>query len=614
MRFIILFLSVFLFADMNVNVYVDKNFKMDLPKPFVKKDFKQLQKNGFYILSYDKLPLIVENNLSVISGIGHLKTYIYSHKNLNDIKVVGNANLPAKILFNVIDEVSYIHASVEDFKKNKVDAIVLNDKIYIKNSYLYDLDNLGIVFNKFYLVAYKDFLEKNKDAASFLSAYFPKMKTNSSLILTGYYLKSKINISSIYDDMFKEVVAKKLKVAVTPYWPPFDLEVNGELKGIGIDFWKLIAQKAKLDYEIITQPIWIKILNGIKSKKYDITPNTSATPDREEYAIFSKPYVEFPLAIACRNDLKIKNIDNISTIAVGYNYTAHKMMKEHYPYLNYVPAKSVIDAFELVKAKKAQCVVDILPTIVWLMNEKNIGSMRIFFKTPFTFKLQVMLRKDLLDVKRKIDKAIDNISIFEKNKIISRYIGEKILIEEKKYSIWVYLVIFVLILILIFIFLKARTYKEQSEFDALTQIYNRGTIEKILHKKIKETNGSVIFFDIDHFKQINDTFGHEKGDLVLSKLAAIIQKNIRNSDYFGRWGGEEFVIILPNASFDAAYKIAEKLRKIIENSDFEGLKITISLGVSEFKKGDNPEDVLKKVDRALYEAKNSGRNQVKGIK
>ncbi|ACM92128.1 diguanylate cyclase/phosphodiesterase domain 1 [Nautilia profundicola AmH] len=614
MRFIFLFLSVFLFADMNVNVYVDKNFKIELPKPFIKKEFKYLNKEGFFILSYDKLPLIVENNLSVIAGIGHLKTYIYTHKNLKDIKVIGNANLPVKIMFNVIGDVKYIDSSIEDFKQNKIDAIVLNKKVYIKDAFLYDLDNFGIEFNKFYLVAYKDFLNKYKDAASFLSAYFPKAKTNSSLILTGYYLKRKVNISSIYDDMFKEVVAKKLKVAVTPYWPPFDLEVHGELKGIGIDFWKLIAKKAELDYEIVSEPIWIKILNGIKEKKYDITPNTSSTPDRKKYAIFSKPYVEFPLAIACRNDLDIKSIDDIQSLAVGYHYTAHKMMKQHYPYLNYVPAKSVIDAFELVKNKKAQCVVDVLPTIVWLMNQNNIGSMRIFFKTPFTFKLQVMLRKDLIDVKQKIDKAIDKISVFEKNKIISQYIGEKIYIKEDKFSGWFYFIIFTLILITIFIFIKAKVYKEKSEFDALTQIYNRGTIEKILNKKIKETDGSLIFFDIDHFKNINDNYGHEKGDLVLASLARIIQKNIRSSDYFGRWGGEEFVIILPQAPYEIAYKIAEKLRKIIEQTDFDGLNITISLGVSEFKKGDNPEVVLKKVDEALYEAKNSGRNQVKGKK
>jgi polar amino acid transport system substrate-binding protein len=161
---------------------------------------------------------------------------------------------------------------------------------------------------------------------------------------------------------------------------------------------------------------------------------------------------------------------------------------------------------------------------------------------------------------------------------------------------------------------KARNYKTISEFDALTRIYNRGTIEKILHKKIKETDGSIIFFDIDHFKQVNDTYGHEKGDTVLVRLAEIISKNIRKSDFFGRWGGEEFVIVLPNAPFEAAYKIAEKLRKIIEKSDLEGLKVTISAGVTEFKKGENENDVINRVDEALYEAKNNGRNQVKGKK
>jgi polar amino acid transport system substrate-binding protein len=612
MRFVLLFLSVLLFADVNINVYVDKNFTETLPKPFVKKEFKRLKKDGFYILGYNKLPLIIENNLSVIAGIGHIKTYIVSYKDLNDIKSVANANLPAKVLFNVFGDVSFVKGGEEDFEQHKVDAFVSTRKIYVKNSYLYDLDHLGLSFNRFYLAADKNFLNKHKDAASFLSAYLPKDKANSSVILTAYYLNKRIHISSIYDDMFKEVVAKKLKVAVTPYWPPFDLEVKGQLRGIGIDFWKLIAKKAGLDYEIITQPVWLKILNGIKNKKYDITPNTSKTADREKYAIFSKPYVEFPLAIACRNDLDIKSIKDIKSIAVGYHYTAHKMMLKHYPNLNYVPAKSVIDAFELVRDKKAECVVDVLPVVVWLINQKHIGDMRVFFKTPFTFKLQVMLRKDLKGVKRKIDKAIDNISIFEKNRIISQYIGEKILIKENRFGVWGYFVIIALILLILFIFFKAKIYKTQSEFDALTNIYNRGTIEKILKKKVKESDGALIFFDIDHFKKINDTYGHEKGDFVLKKFAEIIKSNIRNSDYFGRWGGEEFIIILPHATYEIAFKIAEKLRKIVEKFDFDGLHITISLGVTEYKKGDDAEKVLKKTDEALYEAKNSGRNNVKG--
>jgi polar amino acid transport system substrate-binding protein len=161
---------------------------------------------------------------------------------------------------------------------------------------------------------------------------------------------------------------------------------------------------------------------------------------------------------------------------------------------------------------------------------------------------------------------------------------------------------------------KANLYRRQAQEDALTGIYNRGSIESILKKLLRKEDGSILFFDIDHFKKINDTYGHEKGDFVLKKLAKIIKDHIRESDIFGRWGGEEFVLILPNTPYEKALIVAEKIRKIVESSDFDGIDVTISVGVSEFRKGDSVKSVVKKADLAMYKAKEDGRNRVKGIK
>ena len=121
----------------------------------------------------------------------------------------------------------------------------------------------------------------------------------------------------------------------------------------------------------------------------------------------------------------------------------------------------------------------------------------------------------------------------------------------------------------------------------------------------------MMILDIEKFKSVNDNYGHQVGDIVLKEFTQIIKYNIRQNDIFGRWGGEEFMIIAPNTSLENSINLAQKLRAIVQTHNFEiiGLK-TCSIGVSEYTIGDKLEDVIKRADEALYLAKNSGRNRV----
>lgn len=121
---------------------------------------------------------------------------------------------------------------------------------------------------------------------------------------------------------------------------------------------------------------------------------------------------------------------------------------------------------------------------------------------------------------------------------------------------------------------------------------------------------SILFIDLDHFKAINDQYGHLEGDRVLIEFASLTRDSLRNSDLFCRWGGEEFIIILDKADIDTAYTIAEKLRHKIREHDF-GLNsaITLSIGISQYDPGSTIADTIKAADTAMYAAKNRGRNQ-----
>lgn len=156
----------------------------------------------------------------------------------------------------------------------------------------------------------------------------------------------------------------------------------------------------------------------------------------------------------------------------------------------------------------------------------------------------------------------------------------------------------------------------RAKLDALTGAMNKGSFNEIIGYKIIEAKHfksplSIIIFDVDHFKKINDTYGHPVGDKVLAELATVIRKNIRKSEIFVRWGGEEFIILLQNTSLYNATMVAEKLRKAVENHNFPHVKnITCSFGVTSLKENDTIESFIKRADQALYNAKENGRNRV----
>lgn len=152
--------------------------------------------------------------------------------------------------------------------------------------------------------------------------------------------------------------------------------------------------------------------------------------------------------------------------------------------------------------------------------------------------------------------------------------------------------------------------------DKLTSLCNRYMFDESLDKEIKRAKRyahplSFIILDLDYFKDINDTYGHQTGDKILIELAGILLDNIRDIDIAARWGGEEFVIILPDTDNEQGSALAEKLRGIIQAHSFENkISLTCSFGVTSFRKDDTNDAIFARMDRALYKAKELGRNNV----
>jgi diguanylate cyclase len=155
--------------------------------------------------------------------------------------------------------------------------------------------------------------------------------------------------------------------------------------------------------------------------------------------------------------------------------------------------------------------------------------------------------------------------------------------------------------------------------DSLTQVDNRRLLTKLLKEEVTRAERhhqplSVLLFDLDRFKTINDSFGHNTGDEVLQEVARTLRQAIRTSDPFGRWGGDEFLVLATNTDGKQAVELAERLREALKNCKFsEAGEVTASFGITTYQSGDSPETLIRRADMGLYKAKSGGRNRVEAV-
>lgn len=154
--------------------------------------------------------------------------------------------------------------------------------------------------------------------------------------------------------------------------------------------------------------------------------------------------------------------------------------------------------------------------------------------------------------------------------------------------------------------------------DMLTGLFNRRHLFEVLSREVNrerraKTNFSVCIMDVDYFKQVNDDYGHNSGDLVLKRIAEAVPKTLRNIDCFGRYGGEEFLLVLPQTSLKGAVIKAERVRELVANLEFpeigKDFQVTTSIGIAQYQLEESAEDTIARADKALYVAKANGRNR-----
>ncbi len=418
-----------------------------------------------------------------------------------------------------------------------------------------------------------------------------------------------------------------LTCVTTTLWPPFNTDIKGELAGIGVDYWRAICDKLGIPFRCLRAESWSDVLDTIRSGEADLTIATQPTEARKRYAVFSKPYAHYPYVIVTRNDIGfIYNVDLLEGrhVVVGRRYAIASILRSKHPAVAFEEVDSIDVALKMVSEGKAFATIDAFPVLSYQLNQHRFSNLKISGSLPETFTSHVMLNKELAALLPAINGAIDRITPAEKKAINARWITPFEKMPSPKTLIYLLMTFLILLTLAVFWIMrlhKAIGYKETdlqklkevATIDSLTLIYNRHMLTDLLTRQIAAAERhrfffSVVFFDIDHFKKVNDRYGHDVGDLVLKELSEIVSHSIRQTDQFGRWGGDEFMIILPQSTTKQTRKLVDKLDERIRQNTFPVVRhVSCSFGISAYEYGDTVDTLMKRVDEELYKAKKNRR-------
>lgn len=432
---------------------------------------------------------------------------------------------------------------------------------------------------------------------------------------------------------------KNITMCIDPNWMPFEqFDHNGNYEGMTADYYKLFEKILGTKFKVIPTKTWTESIEFAKERKCDIFSLAMETPERKKYMNFTTPYLKIPLVVATSLDVpfinEIKDLQG-KKVGISKGYAFVELLRNKYPNLNIVEVEDIDDGLDKVNSGELFGYIGTLASVGYKFQTKYSGELKIAGKIADNWKLGIGVRNDDPMLLRVLEKAVLNISKEQHRDILNHWVSIK---YEKgvDYSVlWKTIGVFTLIVLVGLYFMRKQNklkenLKEANEklelaytqlerlavTDKLTQLYNRHKLDKVLEQEKNRSDRygdtfGVMIVDIDLFKNINDTYGHQIGDTVLQELAEIFKENSRESDTVGRWGGEEFLIIAPQVNEDSMTNFAQNLKDKVQHHLFaEKYKITISIGMTIYKAPESIDAVITRADEALYFSKENGRNQV----
>lgn len=428
-------------------------------------------------------------------------------------------------------------------------------------------------------------------------------------------------------------------VAIDQAWGPIEFVTDtGEFSGIASGYLNYLSSKTGISFLPAKTLNWTEAVEQMQAGKLDMYSAVANTPERRQYVDYTEPYLRFSTVIATqKGEQFIGNMKRLNDelVVVVEGYAAHENLRNQYPNIKLMLVKNPKEGLEAVAKGEAYAYIDNIAVISHLIQKNNFSNVQISGESPFRADISMAVRKDWPELTSIIQKTLRGMDEATKNQLTDDWLQ----ITYKKEFEWQTILLILLPLgIALLAFLlhnrrlktlngslidtqnelhKANNILEQlSITDHLTKAYNRAYLDQTAAKEIQradryQTTVSLVLFDLDDFKKVNDTYGHLVGDEVLIKCVEWIQDTIRQTDTFGRWGGEEFILICPNTNLEDASLIADKIRVGVSNLHISSdHRQTISAGVACYQLNEGLESWISRADAALYQAKQQGKNRV----
>ena len=419
----------------------------------------------------------------------------------------------------------------------------------------------------------------------------------------------------------------KIKICVDPDWFPFEgINSKGEHEGIAADLLKFISNQTGLQFELIKTKSWNETLEASKTGKCQVVSFLNQTPQRDQWLLFTDVLFSDPNVFITREEHEFISDPSYlgnETIVFPVGTSMEEFVKTNYPNLKIITVETETEAIKLVSDKKVNMTMRSLIVAAYTIKKEGLFNLKIAGQlSDYTNNLRIGVTRHDVILRNILNKGIQNITPQGKWEIINKHvsINAQTVID---YSLIFKIIAGFGILVVTGLYwnYKLKLHNQElikiSQTDVLTGIFNRTKLNlqfALEFQRAKRYNRplSVIIFDIDNFKKVNDELGHLMGDKALIAISQVAKNNIRNSDTVGRWGGEEFLVICPETSIEDAFLVADKIRKFVKSSSpFDNERIcTVSSGVAMLLSDDTMDSLLHRADTFLYQAKHNGKDQV----